>query len=238
MIFLFAVMFIMAETATPSAENADSARIPESGASSVPAVSAADSILKPAPAITAGTLRINSKPDSVIVVIDSVMRGTTPIVLESFAAGEHTVLLKKDGYYMKKAVFSMPADSALSLEFELVKPLDRVFVSSPAGAKISVDDKPAGVTPASAGKLKPGMHSVVISLDGYNTVTDSVMVSPNGPDTLKFNLTAVKPANTSNPSSAPKNDSRRQKVANRIAIGIFLALTLTIVMVELADMNN
>jgi len=183
------------------------------------------------------TVNIKSKPDDAVVVIDDVMKGRTPLTVENITAGEHVIVLKKDGYFMKKATVSVAADTTVDLTFELIKPLERIIQSTPPGAEVLIDGKAAGITPCTVGKLKPGEHVITLRLKGYETIEGKVTLTPDGPDTLSWALTVDKKKVE---AAQRGNDARREKQAlvNRVAIGIFLALSLGIIIVELADTYN
>jgi hypothetical protein len=189
--------------------------------------------------VKTGRLIIKTNPDSATVTINKTDYGFSPVTVEKLPAGEHVIFLKKDGYFTKKAVVSMPADTVVELAFELTKQIDRVISTVPSGASLLIDEKIKGTTPFNWNKTKPGKHQIVLSLNGFETKNESVLLDENGNDTLVYELTAIAPDKSKDKTETSTEVKKtRQKTANRIAIGIFLALTLVIVIIELADMND
>lgn len=70
-----------------------------------------------------GDLKIRSNPNGAKVFLDGVEEGVTPLVLRRLPAGEHKVLLKKDGYkpVERKAVCWNNAMTSLKVKMEMTK---------------------------------------------------------------------------------------------------------------------
>jgi hypothetical protein len=70
-----------------------------------------------------GDLKIRSNPNGAKVFVDGVEEGATPLVLRRLPAGEHKVLLKKDGYkpVERKAVCWNNAMTTLKVKMEITK---------------------------------------------------------------------------------------------------------------------
>lgn len=75
--------------------------------------------------------------------------------------------------------------------------------STPSGAAVWVDGRPAGVTPTAL-RLSGGQHTVSVALPGHGVQTRRVSVKRGGRKTLKARLTPV-PALTSEARSAVQN---------------------------------
>jgi hypothetical protein len=138
---------------------------------------------------TTGGLKIVTTPDDAVVVIDDVMKGRTPLEVKELEAGEHILLLKKKGFFVKKATVSVSVGTTSELSFELAQPIDLAITSEPKGANASVDGEQVGVTPCVAGKLKPGEHEVSLTLKGYEPFIKTVKLEIAKSDTLHAKLT-------------------------------------------------
>ncbi len=51
-----------------------------------------------------------------------------------------------------------------------------VIESRPTGAEVTLDGRPAGVTPLTIASVAPGRHTVVITAAGMKPVTSTVIV--------------------------------------------------------------
>jgi hypothetical protein len=85
-----------------------------------------------------GTLAINSTPPGARVLLDGINAGLSPVVLANISAGNHTVVLEKDGYIAAARQLIIPAGQVSSVEVSL----DSVPVTTP---------RAAGLVPALAG---------------------------------------------------------------------------------------
>ena len=87
-----------------------------------------------------GTLAVNSTPPGARVLLDGADTGLLPVVLANISAGNHTVMLEKDGYITGTRQVTITADQVNPVEVSL----DTVSVS-PTKARA------AGLVPAMAG---------------------------------------------------------------------------------------
>ncbi len=68
---------------------------------------------------TVGNLKITSRPDSALVVVDGLERGFTPVRLNCLGAGEHFVDIKKAGYARISQSFMVEGGKTDSIQFAL-----------------------------------------------------------------------------------------------------------------------
>ncbi|HEY8551806.1 MAG TPA: PEGA domain-containing protein [Vicinamibacterales bacterium] len=109
-----------------------------------------------------GTLVIDSTPHA-RVFIDDQPHGTTPARVE-LAPGRHSVRLEADGHGRTLDV-NVIAGRETTQIVELGRIVDTGTIevrSEPAGARVSIDGKPAGVTPLTVTDVKPGAHVVAV----------------------------------------------------------------------------
>ncbi len=183
-----------------------------------------------------GSLRISSVPDDAVAVVDDAMRGRTPLVVDGLAAGEHVVVLKKTGYFLKKATIVVGVGDTTEVEFQLAQPMTLVITSDPPGATVSIDGRVVGTTPCTANKVVPGTREVALALDGYEPSEQTIALNEESADTLRVALVSLERSGKG--AAAQGAVSQKSKLVNRIALGIFIAFTLIIVIVELADTND
>jgi hypothetical protein len=83
--------------------NADLAKGPQAAATNAPAV-----IVTTASIPGEGSLSVSTTPQGAQVFVDGVVRGMTPATIPGLPAGQHTVLLKLDGYQEFNTTVSIP----------------------------------------------------------------------------------------------------------------------------------
>ena len=114
----------------------------------------------PRPRPELGTLALESKPQA-RVYIDDAPRGMTPLRLD-LPAGPHRVRLEANSKARTLTVGVVAgAEVTQSVDLDRAVQTGSLFVrSDPAGAKVLVDNKPAGVTPITVLDLSPGSHAI------------------------------------------------------------------------------
>jgi len=135
-----------------------------------------------------GTLALESKPQA-RVYIDDAPRGMTPLRLD-LPAGPHRVRLEANSKARTLTVGVVAgAEVTQSVDLDRAVQTGSLFVrSEPAGAKVLVDNKPAGVTPITVLDLTPGSHTIsVTGTDGANA-KQSVQVEAGATATLRLTL--------------------------------------------------
>jgi hypothetical protein len=136
-------------------------------------------------------LLIHSTPAGSLVTVDGVPRGATPVAVRALALGTRHVVVSRSGYApAERQVLLTTERPSRTLEIEL-RPLDRsstataartdgtlVVDSRPAGAAVTIDGRPAGVTPLMLTSVAPGRHTVRLERAGYRAVSTTVAVKP------------------------------------------------------------
>ncbi len=134
-------------------------------------------------------LTVNSEPAGAEVRIDGVLAGKTPCVLEEVQAGESEVKVSKRGYtpYQIRMEFQATKPYKLNATLEAL-PSGLTVISSPEGARITIDNQPAGTAPLTMSNLKEGPHEITASLNGYATKTKTIYLEPDINDSVEFDL--------------------------------------------------
>jgi hypothetical protein len=135
-----------------------------------------------------GRLTIRSVPTGALVTIDGRPVGRTPVTVNDLSLDAHAVVVARPGYesVTRRATLSSRATSAtVSVTLSALRPpasaraatTGSVAVDSrPRGARITIDGRAVGQTPASVPGLSPGRHSVRLDLSGYKPLVTSVIV--------------------------------------------------------------
>jgi len=142
--------------------------------------------------VPSGKLVVMSEPAGAEVRVDGQLRGVTPLNL-SLPAGPHSLQLDRASVTRSIAV-GVKADSEATHYVDLqtvpVAEVGQLFVTTePAGAHVSVDGQPRGVSPVSIGNIPPGQHAVSIKSD-KGTVQRSVTVERGQTASLVVSLVA------------------------------------------------
>ena len=123
-------------------------------------------------ALAAGTgdLIVQTQPTGLDVLVDGERRGVSPLTL-AMRPGEHTVLVRH-GAIERSAPVTVVVGSSATQYFEIATatapPSSGALsvVTTPAGARVLVDDQPSGVSPLTISDLSAGEHRVTVERDG------------------------------------------------------------------------
>ncbi len=181
-----------------------------------------------------GRLSIVSTPPQGEVDVDSLPKGESPLVVDSLTPGTHIVIVKAKGYFGKKVIVDVPADSTVSLAVLLVAPAHLVVISDPPGATALVDGKEIGATPCDNPRLKPGDHAVKIDKAGFLLSEKRVSLTEGKTDTISFVLRPAPGAiaTPQRPESAPKKRGFN-RVLGIVALSAFVLFGVVLLGVEL-----
>jgi hypothetical protein len=122
--------------------------------------------------------------------------GVTPITsVVRVHAGTGTLEITKEGYYPYKRELPLPPAGLASVEVHLSSRASSGLLrvaSSVAGARVTIDGKPAGSVPTEV-VLQAGPHSVQLDRDGYKPATSSVLVTAGENKSVDIGLEAEAP---------------------------------------------
>lgn len=138
---------------------------------------------------SSGHASLNSRPDGAVVLIDGVVRGTTPLELD-LNPGVHDVLFRTDSGERRLAL-TVESGARLSenVDMPAAAPLfgSVEVTSEPSGASISLDGSAMGKTPLELSDIAVGRHVVDVS-QGPTVVSRTVEVAPGGAVSLFVSL--------------------------------------------------
>ncbi|MDF7807708.1 PEGA domain-containing protein [Pontiellaceae bacterium B12219] len=134
-------------------------------------------------------LDVTSVPDGAEVRINGILAGQTPLRIEEVQAGEADVKVSKRGYTPYQIRMQFEATKPYKVDASLVAlPSGLTVLSTPEGARITIDNKVVGETPITLSNLKEGPHEVSATLDGYASLTKSIYLEPDINDSVEFNM--------------------------------------------------
>jgi hypothetical protein len=151
----------------------------------------------PPPPLPPGRLVVRSTPADASVKIDGRARGATPITVRDLPLGVHSVEVSHAGFATRTEQVTLTASTfskTLTLDLQPQPQAQTqaqapasagrsgagagsIYLDSrPAGARILLDGKDAGKTPATLPDVKAGSHRLRFELAGYKALDTSVTV--------------------------------------------------------------
>ncbi len=129
------------------------------------------------PSLT-GHVALNSRPEGVVVSVDGVGRGLTPVEVD-LPPGSHDVVFA-EGAMERRLTLKVEAGARVSENVDLPNAAHRSgqleVTSDPQGARVTLDGSPAGATPLTIQNVTPGRHVIIVT-QGETMVNRSVEVS-------------------------------------------------------------
>ena len=169
-----------------------------------------------------GYINVGSAPDAAEVFVDGSKVGTTPYMQARIKQGQHRIEIKKKGYKTYVGVLEIKVGETnrelanVALETKVVAYGTLELNSSPKGASVSIDGQDYGHTPQTLTDIETGTHTVVFSMDGYETVTQAVELAEGRKETLTVALeisqNIVMPSATVATASKPITDFRNKTI--------------------------
>jgi len=124
-----------------------------------------------------GTLVVHSDPVGATVFLDGRNAGITPLSIDRVPQGERDVSLQLMGYAPYRTNVLVRPNDTVRLEGTLTPvPGSLEVVSTPAGARVFINDQPRGETPLRLQDLAPGTYVVRVSLRGHADVSQTVRI--------------------------------------------------------------
>jgi hypothetical protein len=137
------------------------------------------------------TLTVSTQPAGADLIIDGRRRGQTPLTL-AIEPGAHTLTLRSAGVE-RTVPLTVNAGAQVTQYFELkppgpVTPSARLsVVTDPAGARVSVDGRPRGVSPLIIEDLAAAEHSVTVT-SNTGSAERRITIEPGTTKEVVFSL--------------------------------------------------
>ncbi|NIA16695.1 MAG: SUMF1/EgtB/PvdO family nonheme iron enzyme [Nitrospiraceae bacterium] len=158
------------------------------------------------------------------VTVRGIVRGETPVTLDSLPPGENLIVLQKEGFKRAARVIVVPDTGEHRFVFELEHLVGYLTLESkPPGAKIYLDGTEyLGETPLAHRAVTVGTHTYLLRCDNYRDVSNKFEVKPNARLTFAHELKPRRAALSifSRPTSAkiwlndePRPDTTPAKIA-------------------------
>lgn len=160
--------------------------------------------LKPtdAPQVAKGGMEIRSEPSGAQCYLDNRYVGLTPHVIDGVEPGQHSILIKKDGYEdsTRRTVFVAAGDNCKINEV-LTPAKATLNITAPDGASVSLDYNYHGKVPLQINDLLPGKTFVVrVYKEGYEMTEERVELKAGEKRILSFQLVPY-PSNVPAPNA-------------------------------------
>nr|CBH39402.1 hypothetical secreted protein, containing PEGA domains [uncultured archaeon]CBH39889.1 hypothetical secreted protein, containing PEGA domains [uncultured archaeon] len=131
------------------------------------------------PEYQVGAIRVTSNPSGATVILDDFVgpQIRTPHTFEKVPAGYSEIELYLDGYQDWTKRVRVTAGETTYVDATLTPISGSISVtSSPADAKIYLDDRYRGKTPHRVADVSPGYHTLRLTLDGYRDWSTNLQV--------------------------------------------------------------
>ena len=138
-----------------------------------------------------GTLSLTSVPDGARFYLNGDYRGRSPLVISGLKPGEYEVRAERDGFGTETRKVKVSNGSTPRVEFRMSNVMGRLEVkTSPAGAQILFDGRPAGTTTTNdpdaefsdvlaIENVLEGEHTLVVRKSGYAETTRHPKIKSN-----------------------------------------------------------
>ena len=128
-------------------------------------------------------LSVSSFPSECSIYIDNCMcESKTPALIKRLKPGTVTLSLYKPGYKRHTEVIEFVAGAELERHINLQKNIAFGFLdieTHPPGTNVFIDDNYIGAAPLDNQKIKTGLHSFKIKMNGYKTANQRFYVREN-----------------------------------------------------------
>ncbi|NJE61540.1 PEGA domain-containing protein [Thermococcus sp. 21S7] len=156
----------------------------------IPEVSTINLTLKPHPA----RLTLHTTPEDALVVIDGRTVNNTSVTL---SPGEHQILVSANGYVAENLSVLLTPNESRTLRVALKRLPSLRIETKPAGALVRI--KNTTCTSPCRLTLKPGSHTIEVSLNGYQNEIVSVYLNAGESRNVSITLEPVETQKTRTP---------------------------------------
>ena len=220
----------VSDTTVPVAEMATDSSYEGKG----PAVDSSNAVLSPQDP-PRSTLQISTEPSGAAVIVNDSVRGLSPLTMSDLDTGTHQLIIKKKGYYLKKAEFRVDSADTYNLQFILQQPGGLTVLSEPPGAVLTIAGKKVGITPYVDSVVRPGEYSVLAELENFEQTISSVEVRSAVSDTLKIELKPTAAYRDKQNAAQMKQLKKQKRMTLFFVTGIFALFSIILGLVENAE---
>ena len=137
-------------------------------------------LLKPL-VLGAGSLRVEANAEGAEVRLDGVLRGKTPLTVETVLAGRHRLLVEHRFHPPAASEIEIRRGEHLRVPVELAPAHGGLLIASnPVGASVTLNgERLEEITPVELDPIEAGRHEVSIEQFGRDTVNQTVDVLPD-----------------------------------------------------------
>jgi hypothetical protein len=191
--------------------------------------------LKNADTVIFYSISIKTEPDSAVVVVDGSVRGMSPLNVTNMKSGEHSIVLKKKGFYQKKVSLIVDSVSTKELSIILQQPGSLTITSAPSGSEVIWSGEKKGVTPLNLTLIKPGKYSLQLKKDQFITFEKSINISSGKSDSVFCSMSA----DTAFTNAAKREEKQlRFKKTKITSIVLAVAFGLFAAIVAIVDLSG
>lgn len=155
-----------------------------------------------------GSIRVQSTPPGAMIFLDGTEVGATPGLIPKVEAGEHNIVIVKDGYSSFSRTVNVARNVTASVNAVLTKEYGTLNITSePANAAVYIDGVSKGLTSSTGLRvtgLGIGAHKIRVAKTGYQTYEVEMTVE-SGEGNMLHAVLEPKPGSiviTSTPSGA------------------------------------
>ena len=143
-----------------------------------------------------GVIRVLSDAQGARAFIDGTDIGPVPVDIKDVKSGDHIVQVKAPGFSSSERHVQVTSGGSQIVKLDLAtesagdQGLLTVHSNMPK-AMVSIDGAEVGSAPQERKRVAPGMHSVLVRLDGYKQFEQKVQVDAGQTQTVQADLKAV-----------------------------------------------
>lgn len=122
-------------------------------------------------------LAIHSTPPGAAVTVNGISKGVTPCDVDRLPSGENKLVITLQDYQPYQQDIKLQSGDVQTID-AVLKPMPSSLsvMSTPAGARIFLNDKLRGQTPLVIDTIEPGTYTLRAELDGCEALTKSVEI--------------------------------------------------------------
>ena len=158
-------------------------------------------------------LQILSAPPEATITLGGKVKGKTPMILLSIPAGDHVLLLSKEGFIASKRLLRISAASPRQTVNVTLEAAGYIVArSDPPGAALEVDGRTVGETPRRV-PVDPGKHEVRFSMTGREAARTEVEVKAGQEAVVSVTLELTESEKSKRAQAAARRKQQAQRRA-------------------------